>query len=81
MTVLEEAEKLVSGDRAGSYGDAKEQFERIATMWSQVLRTPVTAKQVCLCMIAMKIDRFSVTQAHRDSIVDIAGYARLLEVV
>lgn len=79
MTVLEEAAKLVDSERREVYGPPEDEFQRIATMWSAVLGVQVTAKQVCMCMIATKLMRLSVSPEHRDSLVDICGYARVLE--
>ena len=32
--ILKEAENLINGDRAKDYGDAEDNFERIATGWN-----------------------------------------------
>ena len=79
MTVLEEAAKIVDGERRTLYGKPEDEFPRLAAMWSLILRTPVTAEQVCLCMIGAKLIRLSETPTHRDSQIDIAGYTRILE--
>ncbi len=79
MTILEEANAIVNGERRKLYGPPKEEFPRIAAMWSSILGTTVTAEQVCLCMIAGKLMRLSTTPKHRDSLVDIVGYACILE--
>lgn len=77
-TIFEEAEVIVGGDRRQDYGDVRESFERIGKAWSAVLPCDVTAEQVALCMIGLKLVRES--HAHkRDNVVDIAGYARCLE--
>lgn len=81
-SVLQEAERLVNGDRQQSYGDASESFERIADFWHTYLKTKlkdtehISAKDVASMMILMKVSR-SVTSSKRDSWVDIAGYAEL----
>ncbi len=76
--ILTEAEAIITGPRQEPYGSAKESFERVATMWSVLLKTPVTAQQVAHCMIALKLAR-EVNQHHRDNLVDICGYAALAE--
>lgn len=82
LTILEEAQDLVNGDRQQSYGDAYESFDRIAKMWSAYLNTKlkgaerVTPKDVASMMILMKVSR-SVTSSKRDNWVDISGYAEL----
>lgn len=89
-TVLEEASTIVFGDRQDDYGDTARSFLRIARLWSVVLEHEVSAEDVALCLIQLKVAR-SVNQHHadgageglikRDSIVDIAGYAQCLALV
>ena len=76
LTILEEAQDLVCGDRQQSYGSAAESFERIAKMWSAYKGVEVTSKDVASMMILMKVSR-SVTSSKRDNWVDVAGYAEL----
>jgi len=80
LTVLQEAEKLINGDRLADYGGAEESFDRIAGLWSVVLGIEVDREQVALCMIMLKISRY-LHGSQRDSIVDLCGYAGLLEVM
>lgn len=80
LTVLQEAEKLINGDRRDDYGSADESFNQIAGLWSVVLGTDVTAEQVALCMIMLKVSRY-LHSSQRDSVVDLCGYAGLLEVL
>ena len=75
--VLKEAERLINGKRAADYGEAYENHERIANLWSVILDKNVTAEQVYQCMIAVKLARLIVTPAHDDSWIDICGYAAL----
>jgi hypothetical protein len=79
-TILEEASEIVKGDRAVSYGKAQESFDRIATMWTAILTFEVTPHDVAMCMIALKIARYTVGH-QRDSLVDIAGYAQCAEML
>tara|TARA_R110002020_G_scaffold323071_3_gene538806 strand:+ start:2714 stop:3046 length:333 start_codon:yes stop_codon:yes gene_type:complete len=75
--VLREAIDLITatGPRAEEYGDAKSNHQRIADLWSVILGIKVTAAQVVLCMIAVKIARLIYTIGHYDSWKDIAGYS------
>jgi hypothetical protein len=75
--VLKTAASLVDGDRAKDYGDATESFTRLGMMWTAILGQPVTAAQVAMCLAALKLSRLSQTPNHRDSWVDLAGYAAL----
>lgn len=68
-------------DRRGTYGDPADLFERVALRWSQVLGTKVTAAQVALCLLDLKLARLAHAPAHLDSVVDIAGYAACLREV
>jgi hypothetical protein len=76
--ILKEAEQAIYSDRAADYGTATANFNTIAQLWSTVLKTPITAEQVGLCMIQVKIAR-EMYKPKRDNLVDIAGYAGCLE--
>jgi hypothetical protein len=76
--IIETAQKLINGARADEYGDAKESFADIATMWSIVLNHKVESKDVAMCMAALKICRFvNSPKGHKDSLIDMCGYAAL----
>jgi hypothetical protein len=75
--ILQKAEQIIKGKRAADYGDAYENHQRIAKLWSVILETDVTPEQVYQCMIAVKLARLIVTPAHEDSWLDICGYAAL----
>ena len=77
-SVLQEAERLINGDRAAQYGPPKKNFEDIAQGWSQILGVIVTPSDVALCMIWLKMMRYKHGYT-RDSVVDIAGYAGTIE--
>lgn len=77
-TICEEANSIVYGDRNKVYGHPLDNFEQTAALWSAILRLHVTAEQVGLCMIAVKLSR--ETNKHgRDNLVDIAGYAETVQ--
>jgi hypothetical protein len=80
MNILQEADKITKGDRREEYGSVDESFTRIAKLWSVVLDIPVTPEQVGLCMIGLKIAR-ALNGMDHDSLVDIAGYARCIEML
>lgn len=77
-SVLREADAIINGARRKSYGNADESFRKVAAMWSAIVGEEITARQVCLCMIALKVCRES-HRPSRDNAVDICGYAGLLE--
>ena len=77
-TICQEAQRLVYGDRGETYGHPLDDFDRTARMWTAILGAPVTAEQVALCMMALKISR-QTYQPKRDNVTDIAGYAECLQ--
>lgn len=74
------AARLVSDDRQYEYGHPLDNLTRAANIWSVILDAPVTAEQVALCMVGMKIAR-QVHKAKPDTVVDIIGYALTLHMV
>lgn len=88
--VLAEADRLINGDRAQTYGDAKDSFTAIAAAWNALgfrvippkgdesfVHRGFTAHDVALAMVALKLHRASSQPGHVDSYVDLAGYAAL----
>lgn len=78
--ILDEAQRLVSGDRNRQYGEPWEDYARVAAFWSQIAGKILTPKQCILMMVALKLARLC-NQFKRDSLVDLAGYCRCLEKV
>jgi hypothetical protein len=85
VTILEEAQNLVCGDRREAYGGIRENLDMIATMWNQLLapklNSPLDAQDVARLNIATKLARDVTGKPKRDNCVDIAGYAYLLDAV
>jgi hypothetical protein len=77
-TILLEAQRLVHGDRGADYGHPLEDFSRTALIWSAILGVEVTAEQVGLCMIGVKLSR-QCNRPKRDNMVDAAGYAETVQ--
>lgn len=75
--ILEDAAALISGDRAKDYGDAATSFSRVAFIWSGILGMDVTPEQVAMCLAGLKLSRLAHSPTHRDSWVDLVGYAAL----
>jgi hypothetical protein len=79
-SIAEEAVEAVTGDRAASYGHPYTDFNKVAGMWSALFGWPVTASDVSLAMICIKLAR----QTHknkRDNLVDIIGYSLTADAV
>jgi hypothetical protein len=75
--VLEDAARVIA-DRRGTYGDPAASMATVAARWSVTLGHPVTPPEVMLCMIDLKLARLAHDPTHRDSIIDVIGYAALL---
>lgn len=73
QTILEEAQKLIYGDRQDAYGSVTENFSNIAAGWSVIAGVPLTPEQVGLMMVWVKISR-QIHKPQRDNLVDGAGY-------
>lgn len=89
-TIIEVADELIHGERARSYGHPKHNLGAIAEAWNGYLKNrprladgsaePLRAHDVCQLMIILKSVR-AAAGYHRDSIVDIVGYAALDAIV
>src|SRR5690606_35655629 len=79
-SILEEAQRIISGDRRDSYGDYRKESDQIADMWSAILGFNVEPRKVPLCVIAVKLNREAHKPA-RDNRVDMCGYAGLADQV
>ena len=78
--MLRQAARVV-GQRRRAYGDPTASMAAVAARWSITLGQPVTPAQVVLCLIDLKLARLGHDPAHADSILDVAGYAAVLEEV
>lgn len=75
IAVLEAALVAVSG-RPASYGEPENSFGRLAEVYRAIFpERNWTASDVALALAALKLVRLSFHPEHRDSSVDLAGYA------
>jgi hypothetical protein len=84
MSVLKEANSIINGDREKTYGHPAKNLKTIATMWDAYLKARkysdvVTPKDVAAMMVLVKVARFANDPDHRDNLVDMCGYAALIE--
>jgi hypothetical protein len=84
MNVLKEANAIIYGDREKTYGHPSKNLKTIAVMWNAYLNAKmggddVNAKDVAALMMLVKVARFANDPSHRDNLVDICGYAALVE--
>jgi hypothetical protein len=75
--ILDTARHLITGDRQADYGDARENFEAIARLWSAYLGTSVRASDVGALMTLFKLARHRTGNFKPDNYVDAAGYIAL----
>ena len=84
MNILKEANNIIYGDREKTYGHPSKNLTTISIMWNAYLNAKVggddiTAKDVAALMMLVKVARFANDPTHRDNLVDICGYAALVE--
>jgi hypothetical protein len=83
-TILEEAIRLTSGDRGADYGHPLDHHSRTAAIVTALISHKLkdgesfTARDWQRSIIADKLSR-DVNKPKRDTEVDIAGYARTME--
>ena len=82
--ILDDA-KAVVASRGNDYGHVEENWERTAKILNGILeaklKSPLSAADVGMMMIGVKMARLSNAPEHRDTQIDIAGYAALLSEV
>lgn len=78
--IADYAVSLVSGDRQNDYGHPLDDFTRAGKIWEAILGVPVSAEQVALCMVGVKIAR-EVNRQKLDNAVDGIGYFLTLTMV
>ena len=75
------ADELVNGDRQNVYGDPHTNHQRIADLWNAYLSgSPsdvITPSDATVMMLLVKVARLMHTSDHKDTWVDIAGYAQV----
>ena len=79
---LQEADKIINGERLDTYGAPESSFKIIADFWSVYLkyRNPgdLQAADVAILMTLFKIARMFGQKWHRDNAVDACGYLAIL---
>jgi hypothetical protein len=94
MTILKEAHNIIYGDREKIYGHPAKNLNTIAVMWNAYLMAAggaihnehggdviaeLNAKDVAALMMLVKVARFANDPEHIDNLIDICGYAALVE--
>lgn len=76
-TPCQEAQDITTGARQQAYGHPLDNLTRVSKLWSAILGVEVTAEQVALCLVALKLSR-ECNRHSPDNLVDIAGYANVI---
>lgn len=78
-SILEEAQRIIHGDRNVAYGHPRDNFAAIAAQWNAYLNhmgdRELNSLDVANLMVLMKVARVVNGVFHRDSYTDMAGYA------
>ncbi len=71
--------KIVLDERESVYGDASKALSHIAHRWSERFKVELTAKDVALLMMDLKLARLTSGSTNTlDSLTDLVGYTALL---
>jgi hypothetical protein len=74
--LLLDAADIIDGDRNETYGGPESSFAVIADFWSTYLDEKIEPHQVAVMLALLKLARIRTTNGkHRDSWLDLAGYA------
>ena len=76
-SILQEADRIVNGDRQADYSDPVENFRHIAAIASAIRKKELTAEDCAVVLMAVKLARENFKHK-RDNLVDLAGYTEIL---
>jgi hypothetical protein len=74
---LEEAVRLVGGQRQKDYGDKTQNHKNIAKLWSAYLDFDITAENVAIMMSLLKVARTKLGATNKDTYIDMAAYGAI----
>ena len=74
---LKTALKLLKGKREHEYGNKRENHENIANLWSAYLDHNVSAHDVAILMLLLKIARAKFGNPSADTYIDMVGYSAI----
>ena len=77
--MLDEAKKIINGERRSSYGEPEDCFKLIADYWNVYLGAKLNPADVGRMMALLKIARMAGQGYKRDNYVDAAGYLGLVD--
>lgn len=85
--LLYKAADIIAGARQSDYGACLQNFSQIAMLFQGTLATKlikgaqITPEDVAMLMIQVKIARLAKNPDHKDSILDVAGYAGCYDIL
>lgn len=72
---MEEASRIINGQRDVQYGGPEDNFSRIAKIWSVLFHREFTTEDVAMAFVATKLARFASNSGYQpDTWIDIVGY-------
>ena len=77
MNILEEANRIVNGDRQADYSDPVRNFTDISEIATFLTKKELTAEDCCNVLIAVKLTRERFKHKE-DNLIDLAGYTEIL---
>jgi len=78
IEALNTAAKLITGERAATYGSAERSFSQLGALWGIILdRDAIDPEVVALMLAQLKMARILSHPGHTDSWVDLIGYSAL----
>jgi len=77
-TFFDECDRLVNSERQMDYGDPTLNLERISAVASTILNKQLSAKDIALIFVAVKLCREGANHK-RDNLLDMACYAELID--
>tara|TARA_R110000787_G_scaffold88702_2_gene188169 strand:- start:4568 stop:4789 length:222 start_codon:yes stop_codon:yes gene_type:complete len=67
----------LSGEREKEYGNKKINHENIANLWSAYLRYDISAHDVAVLMLLLKVARTKSGHPTKDTYIDMVGYSAI----
>ena len=74
---LEKANTLIAGDREKDYGDKVHNHQNIAKLWSSYKDIKITAHDVAIMMVLLKIARTKLGEISEDTYIDMSAYSAI----
>lgn len=77
-SVLQEAERLINGDRQAQYSHPTDDYTKTSKAFNALTGHNITPKEAMLFMVCVKLSR-ECYKAKRDNLVDACGYLGCIE--